>query len=415
MAPGHRTQRFRGGVLRELAASSRSGDHSPRIREQPPAGARPGSSPRSARVTHRCTGQRRQPCERAADRGGRAVGDRRRATLQACSFLACGTFGDLGDRVHPRPKPDAPWRCRIGAVRAVLSGGGGDRRGQRPQQRSCPEALSGITDPRLRIIAERRRGVSHARNAGIDSARSPLAAFTDDDVTAQPDWLQHLVAVFDADPHESIGCVTGMDTAAAELGQPTQQLFEASSSFSRGYRMMVWDDDPSTLAMLSRHEPLATEGHRGPAFPIAGSEFGSGNNTSFRVEALRRLHGFDPVLGTGSPARGGEDLDMFRRLILADHAIVYQPAAIVRHRHRDTMAGLRRQMYDYGVGMSANVTRFAAWGRRISFLRLATVLPSGLRMLLAPSSDKNAGKATDYPRHLTLIELEQYVTGTKYD
>src|SRR5690349_5231481 len=41
----------------------------------------------------------------------------------------------------------------------------------------------------LRYSFEGRQGLSHARNAGIAVARSPLVAFTDDDIRVAPDWV----------------------------------------------------------------------------------------------------------------------------------------------------------------------------------------------------------------------------------
>ncbi|MFR9749923.1 glycosyltransferase family 2 protein [Nocardia sp. 004] len=272
-------------------------------------------------------------------------------------------------------------------------------------------ALAEFDDPRLRIVAEPRRGVSWARNTGVAAATSTVVAFTDDDVAAEPDWLARLSEVFDADTHAEIGCVTGL-VVPADLGLATHRWFEQSSGFERGYVPMVWEPAASVdlLRRLRRYEPYAVAGRRGPAFPVAGSEFGSGNNMALRRDWLLAAGGFDTVLGTGSPARGGEDLDMFRRVILDGRALVYQPAAIVRHYHRATVAQLRRQMYDYGVGMCAGVLRYAT-STSTGFRATLRVLPGGMRLLLDPASEKNAGKTADYPRSLTWIELAGYAAG----
>ncbi len=61
---------------------------------------------------------------------------------------------------------------------------------------------------------------------------------------------------------------------------------------------------------------------------------------AFRTEALRSIGGFDVALGAGTPARGGEDIDVAVRLLLAGLLVVRQPAAVIWHRSHATNAEL---------------------------------------------------------------------------
>lgn len=45
-------------------------------------------------------------------------------------------------------------------------------------------------DPHFRYVFEKRQGLSYARNAAIEAARSDLIVFCDDDVEASPSWIQ---------------------------------------------------------------------------------------------------------------------------------------------------------------------------------------------------------------------------------
>lgn len=55
------------------------------------------------------------------------------------------------------------------------------------------QALTAIgTDPRFRLIRQENRGLSGARNAGLDLARAPLVAFLDGDDRFAPSFLQSL-------------------------------------------------------------------------------------------------------------------------------------------------------------------------------------------------------------------------------
>jgi hypothetical protein len=80
---------------------------------------------------------------------------------------------------------------------------------------------------------------------------------------------------------------------------------------------------------------------------------------AFRRSLFERVGHFDPALDVGTPTRGGGDLEMFFRLLKAGHVLVYEPRAIVRHRHRRSMEALKGQIEDHGVSFSAYMVRSA--------------------------------------------------------
>ena len=94
---------------------------------------------------------------------------------------------------------------------------------------------------------------------------------------------------------------------------------------------------------------------------------------AFRRSLFTRIGAFDPALDVGTPTRGGGDLDMFFRVLKEGHVLVYEPRAIVRHRHRRSMEGLRSQIADHGVSFSAYIVRNALRypDERLAFARLA--------------------------------------------
>ncbi|HXH07330.1 MAG TPA: glycosyltransferase, partial [Vicinamibacterales bacterium] len=53
---------------------------------------------------------------------------------------------------------------------------------------------------RLRYAFEPRQGLSYGRNTGIDLARAPIVAFTDDDVRVAADWVMRMREVFEQEP-----------------------------------------------------------------------------------------------------------------------------------------------------------------------------------------------------------------------
>jgi hypothetical protein len=165
--------------------------------------------------------------------------------------------------------------------------------------------------------------------------------------------------------------------------------------FTKGFRRDVFHRDDSRL-------------DRRPAFPFTAGAFGSGANMAFDAGVLRRLDGFDPSLGTGTHSRGGDDLAAFLDVIRAGYSIVYEPAAIVRHTHSRDEDRLRRQAHNYGVGLSAYLTRSVAREPRAA-LQLARSAPDELAALLRRRH--NGSRQSGVPSRLLWLELAGLVRG----
>ena len=175
---------------------------------------------------------------------------------------------------------------------------------------------------------------------------------------------------------------------AAGAGHAAQSLLEQYAALGKGQTRRIYrlDAPPDDV----------------PLFPYTAGHFGSRANMAFKRDALLSLGGFDPCLGAGTHARGGEDLDICTRLILSGQTLVYEPGAIVRHRHLETMRLLHWKVFSYGVGLGALITKHLTSGPNHS--RLVRLIPAGVRYLLSPGSRKNATKAPDFPRRLDVIE-----------
>lgn len=241
-------------------------------------------------------------------------------------------------------------------------------------------------DPRVRWVHEPRQGLSFARNAGLAAARGAYVVFTDDDVLVDEHWVARLVEAFGAVPHAA--CVTGA-ILPAEQETRAQLWLEEYGGFHKGFRRQVFD--------------LGTHRRDTPLYPYDAGQFGSGANMAFRTDVLRAMGGFAVDLGAGTPAHGGEDIDVLRRVVTAGHAIVYEPAALMWHRHRRSMAALRRQMFRYGVGLSATVAKWLSEDRAVA-ADVVRRLPAGARHVLSPASRKNQNKSATFPPVLTRLE-----------
>jgi glycosyltransferase involved in cell wall biosynthesis len=211
-----------------------------------------------------------------------------------------------------------------------------------PSGNATREAVTAIAqdDPRIRYTCESRPGLSRARNHGLVHARYDIVAFTDDDTLVDSGWPSAVAAGFVADPGAM--CLTGL-VASRALDTGSQRYFDSRYSWGEAFEPRRYD--------------LAAHRHPSRLYPFSAGIFGTGANFAVRRSALAGLGGFDPLLGAGSPGRGGEDLDMFLRIILAGGRICYLPSALVWHRHRADTQALSEQIYSYGYGLGAYVAK----------------------------------------------------------
>jgi hypothetical protein len=248
--------------------------------------------------------------------------------------------------------------------------------------------------PRVRVVVERAGGVSSARNAGLADASGKVVAFTDDDAVAERGWLRALASRFALEPE--LDAVGGL-VLPSELETEAQLWFEEYyGGFSQSFRR-------STVS-------TATAGRDDALFPFAPGRFGAGCNMAFRRAALVALGGFDTTLGTGTPARGGEDLAAFIAVLRGGGSMGFEPAAVVRHSHRRTTAAFLHQVRTYGTGLTAMYTCLIVRDPG-TLLELVRRVPAGLRLLARPREGRSPSVASSYPRRATAYQLAGMAIG----
>jgi len=190
--------------------------------------------------------------------------------------------------------------------------------------------------PHVRYVREPRPGLNWARNRAILEARGEIIAFTDDDTVVDPGWVDAIAKIFSQD-HE-IMAMTGL-VVPYELETKTQVYFEEYGGYGKGFLPQRYSAAP---------------GHQKKDWhPIAVGRLGTGANMAFRRSIFDQVGLFDPAFGAGTVTEGGEDLDMFFRTIQGGFPLVYEPKAIVHHRHRQEYKELQKQIHSWGIAFSA--------------------------------------------------------------
>ncbi len=267
------------------------------------------------------------------------------------------------------------------------------------QSTETVETVRTHPDPRVRCIVEPRPGVSRARNRGVRAAVHDHVAFVDDDVVVDRHWLMGLAQGFDRAPDVAMVCSL---VPSGEIRTQTQAWFD---------QRVTWADaDRPRVFRLSEPPPDV------PLFPFQVGAYGTGASMAVRRDAYERIGATDLALGGGQPTKGGEDIDLFVRMLLAGYALAVEPGAVAWHRHRDTPEALAAQAIGYGRGLGAWLTKIALTP---SMLRWALPLaPAAFVRIRALARGANARRARSaeglpagYAERLGRLERRSIVTG----
>jgi glycosyltransferase involved in cell wall biosynthesis len=157
----------------------------------------------------------------------------------------------------------------------------------------------------LRYLFEGRQGLSYARNAAVSAARSPILAFTDDDVRVAPNWVATIKQMLDS--HPEVDCVGGKV-------------------------LPKWSSTPRSWLTSEHWAPLGIidYGDR-PFYVNAGHQLCLITaNMAIRKEVLEQIGRFQPALQRVQNRVGSmEDHELLVRLWKADRQGLYAPELIV--------------------------------------------------------------------------------------
>lgn len=169
-------------------------------------------------------------------------------------------------------------------------------------------------DPRVRYHHIAERGLSRARNAGMEMADGDVVAFTDDDCEPAADWLEVIADALLQD--DGVGLVAGAVLAPRD---------------SRGGWLTTC---PTNEPLEVRYDPRSSGGARPEGWDWIGANF------ALRRQVIDVVGPFDVRLGAGAGFPSGEDTDYKFRLERLGVVMLTTPRAVVHHTYGER-SGLR--------------------------------------------------------------------------
>ena len=234
------------------------------------------------------------------------------------------------------------------------------------------------------------------------AARGDILAFTDDDVIVDLYWLVELIRGFSR--ADNVACVTGYNLPL-ELETPAQFWYEA-------YGGAYWFQENGGTSWGFTRQIYDMKKHRAniALYPYRAGMFGCGANMAFTSTFLNSVHGFDPALGGNGPSRCGQDIAAFFQVITRGYTLVYEPAAAIYHLHRREYKALQRQIYYYGVGMTAYLTKSLLDAPHLLFDFIGRLFLACFQFL-GGRSTKLVKMPAHYPRELVSLRWKGILYG----
>jgi GT2 family glycosyltransferase len=162
----------------------------------------------------------------------------------------------------------------------------------------------------VRVITTENRGLSSARNTGMEAATGDIIAYIDDDARPDSHWLTYLAATLLRSDHAGVG--------GPNLAPPGDGLLADCVACAPGGPNHVLLSD-----RIAEHIP--------------------GCNMAFWKSHLRAVGGFDTRFRIA-----GDDVDVCWRLQQRGWTLGFSPAAMVWHHRRNSVKSYWKQQLNYG-------------------------------------------------------------------
>ena len=180
---------------------------------------------------------------------------------------------------------------------------------------SLLEHASRAGSGRIRYLVQENAGPAAARNRGLQHASGTFVAFTDDDCVPERTWLRSFL--------ESVPDRTDWAGVGGRVIRIRDTLISRYIDYAGPMQPGTARDGTVTYLVTA--------------------------NAMYRRDLLEEVGGFHPRLSCG------EDSELSGRLRDKGYTLTSCEHAVVRHHHRDSISGLYKTFWCYGLGSATNL------------------------------------------------------------
>jgi glycosyltransferase involved in cell wall biosynthesis len=195
-----------------------------------------------------------------------------------------------------------------------------------------------------KVVFAEKRGLSYARNWGLEQTTGRIIVLTDDDCRLAPDYLAALVQAYDRDIGPAL----------------------------RGGRVELGDARDLPFTIKTDLEPQQFAGGNPGGFV-------HGCNLTMTRSVVELVGYFDTSLGAGQPIGAADDTDFVYRAYRAGVPVSYDPSMVVFHHHgRRDLARIKQLQNVYDISDGAIYAKYGFRDWRL-LLHVCRRIRGGLR------------------------------------
>jgi GT2 family glycosyltransferase len=215
----------------------------------------------------------------------------------------------------------------------------------------------------VNCISQPNRGPAAARNQGALTAHGEIILFTDSDCTPDRDWIRQMTLPFQDD-------LTAGVKGAYRTRQPELASRFAQAEFEDRYDLMQQTDAIDMIATYS---------------------------AAFRREIFMNIGMFDESF----PVANNEDTELSYRLCAAGYKLVFNPEALVYHRHQNSFVKYFRLKFRRGYWRMVVYRKYPGKALKDTYTPIVIKLQTLMAVLLLPVTVSSVV----FPKMLTVTAL----------
>ena len=208
----------------------------------------------------------------------------------------------------------------------------------------------------FKLIYQPPKGLTSAINIGIKEAIGDILVKIDDDTLCQGNWLKYILNLFKADSQIGCCCVRILPYQ----NDIRSKIYSSVLGMDKGPKVFIIRPQDISIRSIIRSiaEFIRFRLRTIPYKPYTPPPFIGYIVQAIRRSVIDRVGLYDENLGVGTPIGGGEELDLYYRILKAGFKIAYCGKSVIYHKCSRKLEVMTRDALESGKSKRAVIRKY---------------------------------------------------------